>query len=109
MPVDYELNSSGLYTTKTYQKQNNGWPIGYLTTSNNLILSLATFNDKCNFSVNKLEYTFESIDLSGKNQRFSANGNNQFDISFFAKPYAQSPSVEKGIMKSSVIISALYK
>lgn len=66
MPVDYELNSSGLYTTKTYQKQNNGWPIGYLTTSNNLILSLATFNDKCNFSVNKLEYTFESIDLSGK-------------------------------------------
>ncbi|MEQ5138173.1 fimbrial protein [Providencia alcalifaciens] len=49
------------------------------------------------------------IDLSGKNQRFSANGNNQFDVSFFAKPYAQSPSVEKGIMKSSVIISALYK
>ncbi len=24
-PVDYNLNSSGLYTTKTYQKQNNGW------------------------------------------------------------------------------------
>ncbi|WP_244939707.1 hypothetical protein [Acinetobacter guerrae] len=65
-PVDYNLNSSGLYTTKTYQKQNNGWPLGYLTTSSNLKLSLASFNDKCNFSVNKLDYTFESIDLSGK-------------------------------------------
>nr|WP_282554127.1 fimbrial protein [Providencia rettgeri] len=49
------------------------------------------------------------IDLSGTNKRFSANSHNQFDISFWAKPYAQSQSVEKGIMKSSVIIDMLYK
>ncbi|AKJ43980.1 fimbrial protein [Pragia fontium] len=48
------------------------------------------------------------VDLSGKNKRFTAN-NNQFDISFYAKPYAQGQSVEKGIMKSSVIIDMLYK
>lgn len=49
------------------------------------------------------------IDLSGVNKRFSANNNHQFDISFFAKPYAQAQTVEKGLMKSSVIINALYK
>ncbi|GKX64281.1 fimbrial protein [Pragia fontium] len=48
------------------------------------------------------------VDLSGKNKQFTAN-NNQFDISFFAKPYAQAQSVEKGSMKSSVIINLLYK
>ena len=49
------------------------------------------------------------IDLSGVNKRFNANQNNLFDISFFAKPYAQSQNVEKGLMKSSLIINALYK
>ncbi|HFF1653596.1 TPA: fimbrial protein [Providencia rettgeri] len=49
------------------------------------------------------------IDLSGTNTRFSANNNNQFDISFYAKPYAQAQSIEKGVMKSSVIIDMLYK
>lgn len=49
------------------------------------------------------------IDLSGVNKRFSANQNNQFDISFWAKPYAQGQTVEKGLMKSSLIINALYK
>ncbi|MRF64812.1 fimbrial protein, partial [Staphylococcus epidermidis] len=29
--------------------------------------------------------------------------------SFFAKPYAQSQIVEKGSLKSSIIINALYK
>ena len=37
------------------------------------------------------------------------NNGHQFDISFFAKPYAQAQTVEKGLMKSSVIINALYK
>ncbi|WP_071845524.1 fimbrial protein [Pragia fontium] len=48
------------------------------------------------------------VDLSGKNHRFTAN-NEQFDISFYAKPYAQGQSVEKGIMQSNVIIDMLYK
>ncbi|EPG6919093.1 TPA: fimbrial protein [Proteus mirabilis] len=49
------------------------------------------------------------INLSGVNKSFSADLNNQFDISFFAKPYAQSQIVEKGSLKSSIIINALYK
>lgn len=49
------------------------------------------------------------IDLSGGNKRFSANKNYQFDISFYAKPYAQELTIEKGLMKSSLIINALYK
>lgn len=65
-PKDYTLNSSGLSTTSFYQKQNNGWPFGYLIASDNLKLSLASFNDNCNFTTNKIDYSFEAIDVSGK-------------------------------------------
>lgn len=49
------------------------------------------------------------IDLSGVNKRFNANQNSQFDVSFWARPYAQGQTIEKGSMKSSVIINILYK
>lgn len=43
------------------------------------------------------------IDLSNVNKRFNANQNSQFDISFWAKPYAQGQTVEKGLIKISLI------
>lgn len=65
-PSDFTLNSSGLFTAQLYQKQNSGWPLGYVTSSNSNTLTLASFNDSCNFTANKINYSFETIDLSGK-------------------------------------------
>lgn len=48
------------------------------------------------------------VNLSGVNNRIVAN-DKKFDISFFSRPYAQHNAVEKGIMKSSVVINMLYK
>jgi hypothetical protein len=60
------LNSFGLFTQKSFNKQNEGWPLGYLSSSKGLNISTSQFNDTCNFNAGKLNYDFEKFDLSGK-------------------------------------------
>ena len=60
------LNSFGLFTQKSFNKQNEGWPLGYLSSSKGLNISTSQFNDTCNFNAGKLNYDFEKLDLSGK-------------------------------------------
>ncbi|MCU4414813.1 hypothetical protein KTH71_12360 [Acinetobacter sp. WU_MDCI_Axc73] len=62
----YIVNSSGLYTSKLYKKQNNGWPAGYLNSANNLNISVTPYNDKCNLSALKADYSYKLMDISGK-------------------------------------------
>ncbi|CAI3127658.1 hypothetical protein MWMV8_MWMV8_00728 [Acinetobacter calcoaceticus] len=62
----YDLNSFGLFTKKYYQKQNNGWPQGYIVSSQNTQISTAQFNDTCNLNSEKVSYDYEKIDISGK-------------------------------------------
>lgn len=62
----YDLNSFGLFTKKNYQKQNNGWPLGYIVTSQGLQISTAQFNDTCNLNSENVSYDYEKIDVSGK-------------------------------------------
>ncbi|UOG16962.1 hypothetical protein [Acinetobacter sp. PK01] len=62
----YILNSQGLYTQKTLQKQSSGWPYYYLSSSQGLQVSTALFNDECSLNAGKQNFNFEKIDLSGK-------------------------------------------
>lgn len=62
----YDLNSFGLFTRKNYQKQSNGWPIGYIVSSQNTQISTAQFNDTCNLNSEKVNYDYEKINISGK-------------------------------------------
>ncbi|MBP1483064.1 hypothetical protein [Acinetobacter nosocomialis] len=62
----YDLNSFGLFTKKTYQKQNNGWPLGYVVASQGSQITTAQFNDTCSLNSDNVSYDYEKIDVSGK-------------------------------------------
>ncbi|MBO8208656.1 hypothetical protein [Acinetobacter nosocomialis] len=62
----YDLNSFGLFTKKTYQKQNNGWPLGYVVASQGSQITTAQFNDSCSLNSYNISYDYEKIDVSGK-------------------------------------------
>ncbi len=62
----YDLNSFGLFTKKTYQKQNNGWPLGYVVASQGSQITTAQFNDTCSLNSYNISYDYEKIDVSGK-------------------------------------------
>lgn len=62
----YDLNSFGLFTSKNYQKQNNGWPLGYVVASQGSQITTAQFNDTCNLNSYNISYDYEKIDVSGK-------------------------------------------
>jgi len=62
----YDLNSFGLFTKKTYQKQNNGWPEGYIVASQGSQITTAQFNDTCSLNSDNVSYDYEKIDVSGK-------------------------------------------
>lgn len=62
----YDLNSFGLFTKKNYQKQNNGWPLGYVVASQGSQITTAKFNDTCSLNSDNISYDYEKIDVSGK-------------------------------------------
>ncbi|MFI8126823.1 hypothetical protein [Acinetobacter sp. ABJ-A23_2] len=62
----YDLNSFGLFTKKTYQKQNNGWPEGYIVASQGSQITTAQFNDTCSLNSDNVSFDYEKIDVSGK-------------------------------------------
>ncbi|KHO14967.1 hypothetical protein NT90_13050 [Acinetobacter baumannii] len=62
----YDLNSFGLFTKKTYQKQNNGWPEGYIVASQGSQITTAQFNDSCSLNSDNVSFDYEKIDVSGK-------------------------------------------
>ena len=68
----YNLNSSGLFSQKELKKQNQGWPLLYLAStqanenSSQYTASISSFNDQCSLTSNKLDFDFEKIDLSNK-------------------------------------------
>lgn len=62
----YDLNSFGLFTSKNYQKQNNGWPLGYVVASQGSQITTAQFNDTCNLNSYNISYDYNKIDVSGK-------------------------------------------
>lgn len=62
----YDLNSFGLFTKKNYQKQNNGWPLGYVVASQGSQITTAKFNDSCSLNSDNISYDYEKIDVSGK-------------------------------------------
>jgi len=62
----YDLNSFGLFTAKNYQKQNNGWPLGYVVASQGSQITTAQFNDSCSLNSYNISYDYEKIDVSGK-------------------------------------------
>lgn len=62
----YDLNSFGLFTKKTYQKQNNGWPEGYIVASQGSQITTAQFNDSCSLNSDNVSFDYDKIDVSGK-------------------------------------------
>lgn len=62
----YDLNSFGLFTKKTYQKQNNGWPEGYIVASQGSQITTAQFNDSCSLNSDNVSFDYEKINISGK-------------------------------------------
>lgn len=62
----YDLNSFGLFTKKTYQKQNNGWPEGYIVASQGSQITTAQFNDSCSLNSDNVSFDYEKINVSGK-------------------------------------------
>lgn len=60
------LNSSGLYTSTYYQKQNKGWPLGYITRTQDLNIQISLFDDQCRFQASPLNIEYEKVDVSGK-------------------------------------------
>ena len=51
---------------KTYQKQNNGWPEGYIVASQGSQITTAQFNDSCSLNSDNVSFDYEKINISGK-------------------------------------------
>lgn len=60
------LNNHGLFTTANYQKQNQGWPSGYIVAAQGQALTTAQYNDRCDFNASASQLDYEKVDLSGK-------------------------------------------
>lgn len=64
--IDLILNQHGLFTKANYQKQNQGWPAGYIVAAKDQTLTTAQYNDHCDFNASASSSDYEKVDLSGK-------------------------------------------
>lgn len=62
----YNLTNQGIFTHEDFSLTNLGWPVAYVTLSQDSTLSSSDSNDQCNLNLRASDNVYTKVDLSGK-------------------------------------------